>query len=116
MSEAAATFFGRESVLLESIPGQAFWQTGLVEEAFRGLTATMTATALEHPRAVAASNATEDVRGYSPLQQLGRAPELDGSFCTPEYEALPTAQAELAGETFGNNIMRMQDSKVNFLR
>ena len=115
MSEAAATIFGRESVLLESIPGQAFWQTGLVEEAFRGLTATMTATELEHPRAVAASNAREDVRGYSPLQ-LGRAPDLDGCFCTPEHEALRTAQAELADETFGNNIMRMQDSEVNFLR
>ena len=73
MSEAAAAFFGKESVLLEPIPGQAHWQTGLVEEAIRGLKATMTATALEHPdmeaheclaRAVAASNAREDVRGY----------------------------------------------------
>ena len=94
MSEAAAEFFGKESVMLEPIPGQAHWQTGLVEEAIRGLTATMTATALEHPdmgaheclaRAVAASNAREDVRGYSPLQHaLGRAPDLDGRFYTPE--------------------------------
>ena len=75
----------------------------------------MTATALEHPdmgaheclaRAVAASNAREDVRGYSPLQHaLGRAPNLD-----------PTVQAELVDETYGNNIKRMQDSEVNFLR
>ena len=94
MSEAAAEFFGKESVLLESIPGQAHWQTGLVEEAIRGLKATMTAKALEHPdmgaheclaRAVAASNAREDVRGYSPLQHaLGRTPDLDGRFYTPE--------------------------------
>ena len=41
MSEAAAVFFGKESVLLEPIPGQAHWQTGLVEEAIRGLKATM---------------------------------------------------------------------------
>ena len=125
MSEVAASFFSKESVLLEPIPWQAQWQTGLVEEA-RGLKATMTATALEHPdmgahgclaRAVAASNAREDDRGYSPLQHaLGRAPDLDGKFYTPEYEALPTAQAELVDETHGNNITRMQDSKVNFLR
>ena len=86
----------------------------------------MTATALEHPdmgaheclaRAVAASNAREDVRAYSPLQHaLGRAPDLDGRFYTPEYEALPTVQAELVDETYGNNIKRMQDSEVNFLR
>ena len=71
MSDAAATFFGKESVLLEPIPGQIHQQTRLVEEAIRGLKATMTATALEHPhmkhknlaRAVAASNAREDVRG-----------------------------------------------------
>ena len=126
MSEAAAVFFGKKSVMLEPIPGQAHWQTGPVEEAIRGLQATMTATALEHPdmgaheclaRAVAASNAREDVRGYSPLQHaLGRAPGLDGRFYTPEYEALPTVQAELVDETYGNNIKRMQDSEVNFLR
>ena len=126
MSEAAAVFFGKESVLLEPIPGQAHWQTGLVEEAIRGLEATMTATALEHPdmgaheclaRAAAASNAGEDVRGYSPLQHaFGRAPDLDGRFYTPEYESLPTVQAELVDETDGNNIKRMQDSEVNFLR
>ena len=33
MSEAAASFFGKESVLWEPIPGQTHWQTGLVEEA-----------------------------------------------------------------------------------
>ena len=92
----------------------------------RGLKATMTATALEHPdmgaheclaRAVAASNTREDVRGYSPLQHaLGRAPDLDGRFYTPEYQALPTVQAELVDDTYGNNIKRMQDSEVNFLR
>ena len=49
MSEAAAVFIGKDSVLLEPIPGQAHWQTGLVEEAIRGLEATMTATALKHP-------------------------------------------------------------------
>ena len=38
-----------QSVLLELIPGQAHWQTGLVEEAIRRLEATMTATALELP-------------------------------------------------------------------
>ena len=110
---------------MEPIPGQAHWQTGLVEEAIRGLKATMTATTLEHPdmvaheclaRAVAASNSRKDVRGYSPLQHaLGRAPDLDSRFYTPEYEALPTVQAELVDETYGNNIKRMQDSEVNFL-
>ena len=117
MSEAAASFFGKGSVLLEPIPGQARWQTGLVEEAIRGLKATMTATALEHPeigaheclaRAVAASNAREDVHGYSPPQHaFGRAPDLDGRFYTPEYEGLPAVQAELVDETCGNNIKRM---------
>ena len=72
MPHAAAMFFGKESVLLEPIPGQAHWQTGLVEEAIRGLKATMTGTALNHPdmgaheclaRAVAASIARADVRG-----------------------------------------------------
>ena len=125
ISGNAAEFFGKESVLLEPIPGQAHRQTGLVEEAIRGLKATMTATALEHPdmgayeclaRAVAASNAREDVRGHSPLQHaLGRAPDLDGRFYTPEYGALPTVQAELVDETHGNNIKRMQDSEVNFI-
>ena len=62
-------------------------------------------------RAVAASNAGEDVHGYSPLQHaLGRAPDLDGRFYTAEYEALPTIQAELV--TYGNNFKRMQDSDV----
>ena len=68
-------------------------------------------------RAVAASNAREDVRGYSPQQDaLGRAPDLDGRFYTPEHESLPTIQAELVDETYGNNIKRMQNSEVNFLR
>ena len=31
ISEAAAAFFDKDSVLLEPIPGQAHWQTGLVE-------------------------------------------------------------------------------------
>ena len=47
---------------------------------------------------------------------LGRAPDRDGRFYTPEYESLPTVQAELLDETHGNNIKRMQDSEVNFLR
>ena len=43
---------------------------------------------LGHDGAVAASNARGDVRGYSPLQHaLGRAPDLDGRFYTPENEA-----------------------------
>ena len=51
MSEAAASFFGKESVL-SRFP-EAHWQTG--------------------------SNAREDVRGFSPRQHaLGRAPDLDG--------------------------------------
>ena len=114
ISEAAAVFLGKESVLLEPIPGQAHWQTGLVKEAIRGLKTTMTATALEHPdmgaheclaRAVAASNTREDVRGYSPLlHAFGREPDLDGKFYTPGYELLPTVQAELVDETYGNNI------------
>ena len=33
----------------ELIPGEAHWQIGLVEEAIRGLKATVTATVLEHP-------------------------------------------------------------------
>ena len=91
----------------------------------RGLEVTMTAAALEHPdmgaheclaRAVAASNAREDVRACSPLQHaLGRAPDLDGRFYTPEYEALHAVKPELLDETYGNNIKRMQDSEVNFL-
>ena len=126
MSEAAATFFGKESALLEPIPGQAHWQTGLVEEAVHGLWATMTATVMEHPdmgaheclaRAVAASCARENVRRYSPPHHaLGRAPDLDGRFYSPEYESYPAIQAELVDETYGNNIKRVQDSQVNFLR
>ena len=42
--------------------------------------------------------------------------EEHGRFYTPEYESLPTEQAELVDETYGNNIKRMQDSEVNFLR
>ena len=49
MSEAVSVFSGKESVLLEPIPEQAHWQTGLVEEPIRGLKATTTATALELP-------------------------------------------------------------------
>ena len=65
MSEAARSFFGKESILLEPICGQAHWQTRLLEVAIPALEAPMTATALEHPdmgaheclaRAVAASN------------------------------------------------------------
>ena len=41
MSEVAASFFGRESVSLEPIPGHAHWQTCTVEEAIRRLKATM---------------------------------------------------------------------------
>ena len=84
MSEAAATFFGKGSVLLEPISGRTHWPTGLVEEAIRGLKTTTTAKALKHTemgalecraRAVAASSAREDVRGYSPPQNgFGRVP------------------------------------------
>ena len=86
----------------------------------------MAATSLKHPdmgshecltRALAASNDREDVRGYSPLKHaLGRAPDLDGRFFTPEYEALHTVKAELVDETFGNDIKRIQDSEVHFFR
>ena len=106
-------------------PEQALWQTVFfVEKAAHGLEATMTATALElremeaHEclaRAVAASKYREDLPGYSPLQHaLWRTPDLDGRFYTPEYEALPTVQAELVNETHENKIKRMQDSEVNF--
>ena len=68
-------------------------------------------------RAVAASNAREGVRGCSPIRHaLGSAPDLDGRFSTLEYEALPTVQAELVDETYGNSIKRMQDLEVNFHR
>ena len=80
----------------------------------------MTATALEHPameaheclaRAVAASNAREGVRGYSPEHQIWTA-----SSSHENTRHLPTVQSELVDGTYGNNIKRMQDSKVNFLR
>ena len=68
-------------------------------------------------RAVAASCARENVRRYSPPHHaLGRAPDLDGRFYTPAYESYPAIQAELVDETYGNNIKRVQDSQVNFLR
>ena len=123
MSEAAAVVFGKESVLLEPIPRQAHWQTGLVEEVIRGLKATMTATALENPdmgaheclaRAVAASNSREDVRGYSPLQHvLGRAQDLDGRLYTPEYESPPTVQADFVDETPRGSGLRGQLSPLD---
>ena len=50
-------------------------------------------------------------QGYSPLQHA-----LGGTFNTPEYEALPTKHAEFVDKTHGNNIKRIQDSEVNFLR
>ena len=59
----------------------------------------------------------EDVWGYSPLQHaLGKEPDLDGRFYIPENETLPSVQAELVDETYGNNIKQMQDSEVIFLR
>ena len=46
-----------------------------------------------------------DCQGRCPGQHaLGRVPGQDGRFHTPEYEALPTVQAELVDETLGNNI------------
>ena len=41
----------------------------------------------------------------SPQQNalVRRAPDLDGRFHTPEYEALPTVQAEIVDEAHGNN-------------
>ncbi len=77
MAEEAAGYFGKSSVLLEPIPGQAHWQISIAEEAIGATKDTMTAIALEDPevgfqeclaRAVAAGNSREDVRGYSPLQ------------------------------------------------
>ena len=101
MSEAS--FFCRESILLESIPEKLIGTQFFVEKATHGLKDTMTATALEHlemgaheclARAGVASNHREDLPCYSPLQHaFGRAPDLDGRFYTPEHEALPTAQA-----------------------
>ena len=55
-------------------------------------------------------------RILSTTTRVGRAPDLDGRFYTPEYETLFSVKAELVDETYGNNIKRMQDSKVNFLR
>ena len=46
-----------------------------------------------------------DCQGRCPGQHaLGRVSGQDGRFHTPEYEALPTVQAELVDETLGNNI------------
>ena len=113
MSEAAATFFGKESVPWNPFREQAHWKPGLVEEATRGVKTAMTATAPGYldmeaqdcmARASAASNAREDVRCYC----------LDGRCYAPVYEAL-LAPAGLVDETCGNNIKRMQD-EVNFLR
>ena len=53
-------------------------------------------------------------RGRSGL--FTTAPDQDGRLYTPECEGLPTVQAELVDNTYGNNFERMQDSEVNFLR
>ena len=110
MSEAAASLFGRESVSLEPIPGQAHWQTGLVEEAVRGLKATMAQLPAPTPEKMS--------EGYSPLQHaLGRAPDLDGRFSHTRIRGISHSTSGTCGyETYGNNIKRMQDSEVNFLR
>ena len=43
-----------------------------------------------------ASSAREDARGYSPPQHAsGRAPDPNGRFYTPEYEALPTGRIRI---------------------
>ena len=80
-----------------------------MEEANRGLTATMTATALEHPNTGAHACLARAVAA-SLQHALGRAPVLDGRFHTQEYEALPTVQTELAERAMS------ADSEVNFLR
>ena len=64
-----------------------------------------------------ASNSREDVREYSPLQHaLGRARDLDGRLKTLEDESLLQYKQNLWMRPYGNNIKRMQDSEINFLR
>ena len=126
MATEAAEYFCQQSCLLDPIPGQAHWQTSLVEEAIQATKSTMTALALEHPevtpeealaRATSAGNTREDVRGYSPLQHaLGRAPDIDGRFYDPDFDNLPTVEAERVDKEFGESFARMQSAELNHLK
>ena len=110
MSEAAASFFGRESVLLEPIPGQAHWHTGLVEEASRGLKATMAQLPPPTPEKMSEGTLHHNTRWE--VHQIWTA----GS-TLQKARHFPYGTSGTCGyETYGNNIKRMQDSEVNFLR
>ena len=111
MSEAAASLFGRESVLLEPIPGQAHWQDcsrggGLV----RGLKATMAQLPAPTPEEM-----SEDALHYNTRWEEHQIWTAGSTLQNARHFQYSTS-GTCGYETYGKNIKRMQDSEVNFLR
>ena len=81
----AAEWCASRGIELSTIPAEAHWQIGIVENAIKGVKAVMSAMAEEFHdmslnelfcRAVWVSNSKDNHRGYSPLQHaMGRSPD-----------------------------------------
>ena len=102
-----------DTSLLDPIPAEAHWQTGVVERSIQSAKAVMSAIAQEFPdmsndelfgRAVWVCNARDLYRGFSPLQHAsGRTPDEDmRMFETTDEKPLNNDLMEDGG--FGQNI------------
>ena len=88
MSTQTSEVLGSLGIDLEPVAGEAHWQLGIAEVSIKLVKTTMDKLAREHPtrpvkeiltRAIAALNAQELVRGYSPIQHaLDGRPQRDG--------------------------------------
>ena len=120
----AAEWCGSRGIELSTIPAEAHWQIGIVENAIKGVKAVMSAMAEEFHdmslnelfcRAIWVSNSKDNHRGYSPLQHaMGRSPDEWGHLFESKIKDYPIHPQEMADGGFAENIRAMAVAEQQF--
>ena len=93
------TYFSRQQVMLDPIPGDAHWHPSPLERSIEWLKELLSRLAVEDAQvtpheavsqAISIWNRREMVRGFSPFQHaLGQAPDIDGRFFRENVKDFP---------------------------
>lgn len=120
----ASDWCATKGIQLDTIPAEAHWQIGIVENAIKQAKAVMTALAEEYhdmsltelfSRALWACNSKDNHLGYSPLQHaMGRSPDEWGKLHDSRIQGYPIHPQEHADGGFKDTIQAMSIAEQAF--
>lgn len=117
-------YFSNRQIMVDTIPGEAHWQNGIIERCVQFTKKSMSALAAEFPemkasellsRSLWAQNTHDQYLGFSPLQHaFGRNPDITGRLTPGQLCDTPVLTESGISAEFGENTKAMIEAEKMF--